>query len=402
MKTNLTPQRPAIRAIGLSLLVAGLAAGAIVLAQEPPPEAVPVPPPAEEPAAEDPAPAGPSRTGRIPLPEEGALPAVVPATPQCEVNLSNAGHMKDIISNVLIRAEHKPESEVAAFLKDAEKRYATGDDLLKAAAEHFKIDQKRLAPLVELWRHINCKHAAIPGYVVSDAGPAPSVDPAPAVIVEYQTDPRAKSIIRTENDPNSVTRTIVRTILNEEVSSNPQEAARNYEAVIAAFDSQRANAAQAVFRLGETYRKLNRLDEARVQYARILREFVDFPDLARLSQMQLSQNPPTVASGDGRTGEGSPAGLSPEQFFARAAASSAAERELLHEEIRLLEEQLAETQKLVKSGVASTASLIPIQREILQLKRQLLRLENTRDPAPGAKPATTAPAGDPFGATLRR
>ena len=92
-----------------------------------------------------------------------------PATPQCDVDLSNAGKMKDIVSNVLLRAEDKPRSEVQAFLKDAERRYATGDDLLKAAAEHFKIDQKRLAPLVEHWRHINCKHAAIPGYAVPDA-----------------------------------------------------------------------------------------------------------------------------------------------------------------------------------------------------------------------------------------
>jgi len=92
-----------------------------------------------------------------------------PATPQCAVDLRIAGKMKDIISNVLMRAEHKPESEVQAFLKDAESRYATGDDLLKAAAEHYKIDQKRLATLVEHWRHINCKHAAIPGYAVPDA-----------------------------------------------------------------------------------------------------------------------------------------------------------------------------------------------------------------------------------------
>ena len=92
-----------------------------------------------------------------------------PATPQCEVDLRKAGKMKDVISNVLLRAEHKPGSEVAAFLKDAERRFATGDDLLKAAAEHFKIDQKRLAQLAEHWRHINCKHAAIPGYAVPDA-----------------------------------------------------------------------------------------------------------------------------------------------------------------------------------------------------------------------------------------
>jgi hypothetical protein len=77
--------------------------------------------------------------------------------------------MKDIVSNVLLRAEHKLETEVRAFLKDAEARHATGDDLLKAAAEHFKIDQKRLASLIEHWRHINCSHAALPGYAVPDA-----------------------------------------------------------------------------------------------------------------------------------------------------------------------------------------------------------------------------------------
>jgi hypothetical protein len=93
-----------------------------------------------------------------------------PATPQCKVDLRKTGQMEDVISNVLTRAEHKPESEVAGFLKDVQRRYATGDDLLKAAAEHFKIDQKRLAALVEHWRHINCKHAAIPGYAVPDAG----------------------------------------------------------------------------------------------------------------------------------------------------------------------------------------------------------------------------------------
>ncbi|HWB06883.1 MAG TPA: DUF4344 domain-containing metallopeptidase [Verrucomicrobiales bacterium] len=77
--------------------------------------------------------------------------------------------MANIISNVLMRAEHKPEPGVAAFREGAKKRYATGDDVLKAAAEHFKIEQKRLAELVEHWRHINCKHAAIPGYAVPDA-----------------------------------------------------------------------------------------------------------------------------------------------------------------------------------------------------------------------------------------
>ncbi|RYD29731.1 MAG: hypothetical protein EOP86_21230 [Verrucomicrobiaceae bacterium] len=69
---------------------------------------------------------------------------------------------------MLLRAERKPWAEVRAFLKNAHRNYATGDDLLKAAAEHFKIDRKRLAELVEHWRHINCRHAAVPGYAVPD------------------------------------------------------------------------------------------------------------------------------------------------------------------------------------------------------------------------------------------
>ena len=99
-----------------------------------------------------------------------------PATPQCEVDLRKVGQMEDVLSNVLTRAEHKFRLEVRAFLTDARRRYATGDDLLKAAAEHFKIDQKRLAALVEHWRHINCKHAAIPGYAVPDAGREATTD----------------------------------------------------------------------------------------------------------------------------------------------------------------------------------------------------------------------------------
>jgi len=103
-----------------------------------------------------------------------------PATPQCDVDLRLTGTLKDVISNVLLRAELKPQSEVQAFLDDAVKRYAKGDDLLKAAAEHFKIDRKKFEQLVEHWRHINCRHAAIPGYAVSDEDPL--LDPVPVSV----------------------------------------------------------------------------------------------------------------------------------------------------------------------------------------------------------------------------
>jgi hypothetical protein len=66
--------------------------------------------------------------------------------------------MKDIVSNALIRGVKKPEADVGAFLKDAENKYATGQDLLRAAARHFEVDEARMAAEVERFRHCNCAH----------------------------------------------------------------------------------------------------------------------------------------------------------------------------------------------------------------------------------------------------
>ena len=134
---------------------------------------------------------------------------------------------------------------------------------------------------------------------------------------------------------------------------------RDYEAIIAEFDRQREDAAQSIFRLAEALRRLGRIEEARVQYARILREFVDFPELARLSQQQLSQN----AANQFPTGAANP-----------PHPASPEERPLLKEELGLLEEQLARTKDLIKQGLASEASMFPVQRDILHVKQQLARL----------------------------
>ena len=66
------------------------------------------------------------------LGQEKASP---PATDQrCTIDLRNAGHMADIVSNVL-GTEHRPESEVRAFLAGAEKTYPNGEALMRAAAK---------------------------------------------------------------------------------------------------------------------------------------------------------------------------------------------------------------------------------------------------------------------------
>jgi tetratricopeptide (TPR) repeat protein len=83
-------------------------------------------------------------------------------------------------------------------------------------------------------------------------------------------------------------------LMDEDRDLNVEKAMGRYQAIIARFDRQRANAAQAVFRVGECYRKLGRMEEAKAQYGRILREFSDQPALVRASQRYLFKNAGTA------------------------------------------------------------------------------------------------------------
>ena len=77
---------------------------------------------------------------------------------ECTIDLTRAGQMADIVSNALNRGLDQQESEVRAFLKDAYLNYPDGQALLKATAEHFRIDEAVLAREVERYRHCNCSH----------------------------------------------------------------------------------------------------------------------------------------------------------------------------------------------------------------------------------------------------
>ena len=77
---------------------------------------------------------------------------------RCNVDLRLAGKMKDIVSNALLLSAGKSEDEVRKFLDGAEKKYATGEDLMRAAAAHFKIDESKMAAEVERFRHVICDH----------------------------------------------------------------------------------------------------------------------------------------------------------------------------------------------------------------------------------------------------
>ncbi|MEQ1905830.1 MAG: DUF4344 domain-containing metallopeptidase [Pirellulaceae bacterium] len=82
---------------------------------------------------------------------------------KCTIDLTKPGQMKDIVSNVLLLSEGRPEDEVKAFLKDAESVYSTGDELLRAAAGQFKIVEERMVAEVNRLRHINCTHGPVAG-----------------------------------------------------------------------------------------------------------------------------------------------------------------------------------------------------------------------------------------------
>jgi hypothetical protein len=213
----------------------------------------------------------------------------------------------------------------------------------------------------------------IPGLPSAPVPPATApVAPAPAVKVAPVPAPKPPpvpgiSLTPSEMPPLALTRNL----LDEELSANPQAAAKTYEAMIASFDQQRETAAQAIFRLGESYRRMGRVDEARAMYARILREFVDFPDLAKMSQRILTENAPTQPRGS---------------LDLTTAAPNPAEEDLIRQEITLLEKELADNESLIKSGLASASSGLSLKREILQLKQRLARSRPQDWPTPTAPP----------------
>jgi hypothetical protein len=80
---------------------------------------------------------------------------------ECIVDLTRPGVMKDIVSNALILGLKHRESDVAAFLKEAETRYSTGQELLKAAARNFNVSEADLTAQVKQYKHCNCKHGPL-------------------------------------------------------------------------------------------------------------------------------------------------------------------------------------------------------------------------------------------------
>jgi predicted nucleic acid-binding Zn-ribbon protein len=109
-------------------------------------------------------------------------------------------------------------------------------------------------------------------------------------------------------------------LLSEEGDQDLHAAEAAYRQAIQQFDRQRGGAANAIFRLGEVYRKMGRSEEAKVQYARILREFPDMVHLTELSHARLIGDEARTRT-TGRTGPTRPTP------FADPATAPSAERD---------------------------------------------------------------------------
>jgi ankyrin repeat protein/N-acetylneuraminic acid mutarotase len=260
---------------------------------------------------------------------------------------------------------------------------------------------------------------------------------------------------------NDVTSALQRGLFEEEANQNLGAAIQAYQTVANQFDKDRKLAATAIFRLGECYRKQGNTNDAATQYERILREFSDQPTLVTLSRQSLagmgSVSPAPANSAisdsarqeqkrllaeeiklvekqlevqqmlkkDGRIGQdalwatqrdllklkqqlaaldsGVPFSTTASEKSAPAMSDTARQEQkrLLEEEIKLVEKQLENQQKQVQTGVVSPGELLPTQRDLLKLKRQIAALDAGL-PVSITATETTAPAASTEADEVRR
>jgi tetratricopeptide (TPR) repeat protein len=172
----------------------------------------------------------------------------------------------------------------------------------------------------------------------------------------------------------SLSDTLQKGLFEEEANHNLDAAIKAYQTVITGHEEQRRLTATAVFRLGECYRKLGKTNEAAAQYQRVLSEFLDQPALANLSRQNL------VGLGLSSAAQPTASASAPDKYRALAPAARTKLKELLQEQIRLAEKNLAEQRKRVEVGTMAPEELFRFQKEVLSLKREQLLVDGLGTP----------------------
>jgi multidrug efflux pump subunit AcrA (membrane-fusion protein) len=152
-------------------------------------------------------------------------------------------------------------------------------------------------------------------------------------------------------------------ILEEDLNLDLSAAIQSYQSLITQFDAQRPMAANAIFRAAECYRRLGRMDEARSQYARILREFADQAPLVKLSRKHA--NPALATASLPADG----ASWGPQT----ADETATLERQLAQARNELLKarSELARLLDSVESGVIDRNELLKARSEVAGLRTEL-------------------------------
>jgi ankyrin repeat protein len=159
---------------------------------------------------------------------------------------------------------------------------------------------------------------------------------------------------------NDLTTALQRGLFEEEANQNLGAAIQAYQTVANQFDKDRKLVATAIFRLGECYRKQGNTNDAATQYERILRDFSDQPTLITLSRQNLA-------------GMGSAPATPAAPVLSDAARQE--QKRLLEEEIKLVQKQLDMKQGQFRGGVIPYGEVIPTERDLLKLKRQVAALD---------------------------
>lgn len=149
-------------------------------------------------------------------------------------------------------------------------------------------------------------------------------------------------------------------LLEEEVNRDLPAAVKAYETAVEQAEAQRQTAATAVFRLAESFRKLGQTNQAVALYRRILVQYADQASLAALSRTNLALLAPEP----------------PDLVRRQLTAAAQRQKDLLQQELALVEEQIKNKQLMTDAGRAPRDEVLALQRESLSLQRQMAALES--------------------------
>lgn len=187
---------------------------------------------------------------------------------------------------------------------------------------------------------------------------------------------------------NDLTSLLQQGLLDEEANRDLTSAIADYQALASQFDRDRQIAATAVYRLGECYRKLGQTNDAVAAYQRLIKDFGDQQDLVTLSRQNL-------------TGLGAAPGSTFTERLRQIIRANATpetqvndalqvQKQVLTDEIKVVEQQLAAQEVQVKTGTAVQTSVFEIQKNLDELKVRLAALD-------AGQPANSTPAATDVG-----